>query len=118
MKGLNVKLFLKPGAAPGCKASGAVVLSLEQTQQCRSPHSCGTEGLWMVVQNNEDQTFEVKAEVAMPAARETLVALYRDYFSNYLTVETYAEQHGLLVDEARTLLELAHKVDSHPHPES
>jgi hypothetical protein len=49
--------------------------------------------------------------------RYVLVAAYLDYVNNYLTVEKYAEHHGLRVDEARRLLELATEVASTHDPD-
>ena len=50
--------------------------------------------------------------------RDTLTAIYRDYANDYLTVETFAEHNGLLVNEAQILIDLARSVAAHPHPEA
>lgn len=51
-------------------------------------------------------------------ARDTLIALYMDWRNNYLSVALFAEHHGLTVEEANKLLDLALAVASHDHPEA
>lgn len=41
-----------------------------------------------------------------------------DWRNNYLTVEVFAEHHGLTTGEACTLLDLARDVNRHEHPEA
>lgn len=51
-------------------------------------------------------------------AREYLLDLYLDWRNNYLTVEVFAEHHGLTTGEACTLIDLARDVNRHEHPEA
>ena len=51
-------------------------------------------------------------------AREILKEIYRDYFNNYGTIMTYADQHGLTEAQAGILIALARDVETNPHPES
>lgn len=50
--------------------------------------------------------------------RETLDAIYRDYFNNYLTSPQYGEDHGLTEAQADALLTLAREINRTPHPEA
>ena len=50
--------------------------------------------------------------------RETLIAVYLDYWNNYLTVEKYAEHNGLTEEQAYKLIDLARDVFSSDHPEA
>ena len=75
-------------------------------------------------------TYELVAEstnassLAIPAlpehkpAREILKEIYRDYFNNYATLMTYADQHGLTEAQAGILIALARDVETSEHPES
>jgi hypothetical protein len=49
--------------------------------------------------------------------REKLSALYLDWVNNYLTIEKFAEHHGLFVPEARALLDVAQACFENNHPE-
>jgi len=51
-------------------------------------------------------------------ARDTLLDLYADWFTNYLTVEHYASVNGLTVAQAKALIDLAREVTNSPHPEA
>lgn len=50
--------------------------------------------------------------------RDVLIAAYKDYLNNYLSVEKYAEHNGLTEAEGQALLDLAREVINHDHPES
>jgi hypothetical protein len=50
--------------------------------------------------------------------REQLAALYLEWFNNYLTIDKFAEHHGLRVDEAIDLLDVARRCHENPHPEA
>ena len=50
--------------------------------------------------------------------RESLAAVYLDYRNNYLSVDLFAEHHGLTPDEARALLLLAESCLTNPHPDA
>lgn len=75
-------------------------------------------------------TYELVAESASSAslgipalpehkpAREILKEIYRDYFNNYATIMTYADQHGLTEAQAGILIALARDVETSEHPES
>lgn len=49
--------------------------------------------------------------------RETLSTLYLDWVNNYLTIEKFAEHHGLYVQEAEDLIKLAKQCFEVNHPE-
>lgn len=49
--------------------------------------------------------------------REKLSALYLDWVNNYLTVEKFAEHHGLYVPEAEALIKVAQQCFEVNHPE-
>lgn len=51
-------------------------------------------------------------------ARDTLSEIYLDYFNNYATLMTYADQHGLTEGQAGILIALARDVHTSMHPES
>lgn len=51
-------------------------------------------------------------------AREILKEICRDYFNNYGTIMTYADQHGLTEAQAGILIALARDVETSEHPES
>jgi hypothetical protein len=50
--------------------------------------------------------------------RETLFKLYLSWVNDYLTIEKFAEHHGLTVTEAATLLEVAQSCFENNHPEA
>lgn len=50
----------------------------------------------------------------MPAKKDSrmssqLASLFRDYLNDYLTVERFAEDHEISVNDARTLIDLGRK---------
>jgi hypothetical protein len=49
--------------------------------------------------------------------REKLFKLYLDWVNNYLTIEKFAEHHGLYVDEAKMLIDLSQKCFENNHPD-
>lgn len=51
-------------------------------------------------------------------ARDYLIQVYLDWTNNYLTVEKFAEHHGLTPDQGTTLIALATQVYNTPHPEA
>ncbi len=51
-------------------------------------------------------------------ARDYLINLYLDWRNNYLTVEKFAEHHGLTVGDALLLINLATHVFNSDHPEA
>ena len=119
MKSTTIEVRLNPVAAPGCKYAGGMEISAVQLGMT-CPMRTSVEGMEVRLESRAadlDPALVVKAEVAMPAAREMLVALYLDYRNNYLTPERYAECHGLYRHEAHILLELASQVEGHDHPE-
>lgn len=50
--------------------------------------------------------------------RDTLIDAYLDYRNDYLTIDKFAEHHGLYPHEAETLISLSKKVWEHKHPEA
>lgn len=50
--------------------------------------------------------------------RETLISVYLEYVNDYLTVEKYAEIHGLTNGQASILISLARQVANSDHPEA
>lgn len=50
--------------------------------------------------------------------RDSLVALYLDWVNNYLTIQKFAEHHGLHVSEATDLLKVAQNCFETDHPEA
>lgn len=50
--------------------------------------------------------------------RETLTALYLEWVNDYLTLEHFAEHHGLTPSEAFVLIAVAQSCFENPHPES
>lgn len=52
------------------------------------------------------------------SARDTLIALYLEWRNDFLTVERFAEHHGLTVQDAQALIALARTVTEQPHPEN
>lgn len=50
--------------------------------------------------------------------RKQLELVYLEWFNNYLTIETYADHHGLHINEALSLIELARAVYNKQHPDS
>lgn len=54
----------------------------------------------------------------MRTMRGTLEYVHVDYTNNYLTVEKYAEHHGLTTWQAIVLLDLARSVNESQHPDA
>jgi hypothetical protein len=52
------------------------------------------------------------------SAREFLTAFYLDYVNDFLTIERFAEYHGLQVEHARKLVMLADDIRNSTHPEA
>lgn len=50
--------------------------------------------------------------------RELLIDVYLDWRNNYLSIEAYAANNGLLLTEAVSLISLARAVFTHVHPEA
>lgn len=50
-------------------------------------------------------------------ARTYLCELYLDWLNNWLSLECFAEHHGMSVEHAEKLLELAHDVRESKHPD-
>jgi hypothetical protein len=50
--------------------------------------------------------------------RENLQSLYLDWVNNYLTIDKFAEHHGLTTKEAELLLIVAKSCHENPHPEA
>jgi len=50
--------------------------------------------------------------------REQLIEVYLDWRNNYLSVELFAEHHGLTDKQATVLIELAREVFNSKHPEA
>lgn len=50
--------------------------------------------------------------------RESLAELYFYWRNNYLTVEKFAEHHGLYREEAADLLDIAKRCATNSHPEA
>ena len=50
--------------------------------------------------------------------RNRMIELYLDWRNNFLTVERFAEYHGLHVTDARDLLTIARRVFESNHPEA
>ena len=50
--------------------------------------------------------------------RQNLIAIYLDFFYNFLTVDFFAEYYGLTADQAFKLLEVARSVLESNHPET
>ena len=50
--------------------------------------------------------------------RDQLINYYLDYVNNYLTVDLFAEHHGLSKDHALILLGLCKDVFDSNHPEA
>lgn len=67
---------------------------------------------------------ETRLEPTLPlnpphkVARDILNEIYLDYFNNYATIMTYADQHGLTESQAGILIALALNVHTSNHPES
>ena len=67
---------------------------------------------------------ETRLEPTLPllpphkVARDLLNEVYLDYFNNYATIMTYADQHGLTEGQAGILIALARDVHNTTHPES
>lgn len=54
----------------------------------------------------------------MKINREALFALYLEWVNDYLTIEKFAEHHGLTVSEAAALIEVSQSCFENNHPES
>ena len=52
------------------------------------------------------------------SARDILNEVYLDYFNNYATIMTYADQHGLTEGQAGILIALARDAHNSKHPEN
>ena len=50
--------------------------------------------------------------------RESLMRLYLSWVNDYLTIEKFAEHHGLTPNEAALLVSVAQSCFENPHPES
>lgn len=50
--------------------------------------------------------------------RESLAALYLEWVNDYLTIEKFAEHHGLTYEEASLLIDVAQSCFENNHPES
>lgn len=50
--------------------------------------------------------------------RELLKNTYMEWRNDFLTVERFAEYHGLTVEQGRALIELARSVFYSTHPEA
>lgn len=119
MKSTTIEVRLNPDAAPGCKYAGGMEISAVQLGMT-CPMRTSVDGMEVRLESRAadlDPALVVKAEVAMPAAREMLVALYLDYRNNYLSPKGYADAHGLYLHEAEELIKLARAVADHDHPE-
>jgi hypothetical protein len=54
----------------------------------------------------------------LTTARDYLIEAYLSFVNDYLTVEKFAEHHGLHQDQAKAFLELAKSVFESKHPEA
>ena len=57
----------------------------------------------------------------MRTFRTELKMMYRDYYNNYLTVETFAEHHAVAYEDMEKLLEIGklyHNTDAETHVET
>jgi hypothetical protein len=50
--------------------------------------------------------------------RDILIDAYLDYRNDYLTIDKFAEHHGLYPNEAQTLINLGKGAWEHKHPEA
>jgi hypothetical protein len=50
--------------------------------------------------------------------RDDFIKAYIDFVNDYLTIEKYADHHGLHAHEARAFIELARQVYNAEHPDS
>ena len=50
--------------------------------------------------------------------RDYLSTIYPDWKNNFLTIQGFAEYHGLYESEAETLINLARQCFENPHPEA
>ena len=48
--------------------------------------------------------------------RDKLIEMYHDYYNNYVSYRSFAEQNGLTEDEALDLIALCKRIMSHHHP--
>lgn len=102
--------------AAGARSKAALLASGSPTSNYIDPVA-----VLRAIANEADHAADA-ADANQPAAqlsaRGTLLALCFDWRNNYLTIERFAEDHGLTLEEAATLITLARDVASHPHPES
>lgn len=114
---MKIEATLYPKGAPGrVVAEGMTVTQValdSVTGKLTADHGGSS---WEVLPTRTG--LSVTCHMHMPSAREMLNLAYLDYFNNYLTVETYADHHGLSTEHARAFLELAKLVHETPHPES
>lgn len=66
----------------------------------------------MFKQNTLTQTIQRRE------ARENLIAMYLDWWNDYISYEVYAEHNGLTVEQAKALLKVAKEVHRSPHPDA
>lgn len=52
------------------------------------------------------------------SARDTLNAIYLDWFNNYCSIDTFAEHNGLTQAQAIDLINLARNVHYSKHPDA
>lgn len=50
--------------------------------------------------------------------RKTMHEIYLSWINDFLTIERFAEHHGLYVDEAQALVDLAQLIFERQHPEA
>jgi hypothetical protein len=51
------------------------------------------------------------------SAREMALSIYREWFNNFLTVEVFADHHGLEPEHAEALLQACRLIANTPHPD-
>ena len=117
---MEIKATLYPRIAPGGSVSNSMVVSQEALLSATGKLTASTEadGVKWEILDTQGIGIDFYTKINMPGAREMLNLAYLDYFNNYLTVETYADHHGLSTEHARAFLELAKLVLETPHPES
>lgn len=50
--------------------------------------------------------------------RETLVKWYLEYVNDFITVERFAEYHGITQDQALVVIQLGKTLNETPHPDA
>jgi hypothetical protein len=50
--------------------------------------------------------------------RTALESLYLDWVNNFVSMERFAEWHGLTLEQAREVIDIASKIFNSPHPEA